>query len=53
MVGHGGRLYVIGGRGSEGTVEVYSPEEDSWQVLELPVCQKEQEYSAVILDRVV
>ena len=53
VVGYGGQLYVIGGRGSNGTVEVYTPETDSWLVLELPVGQPEQEYSAVILDRVV
>ena len=53
VVGYGGQLYVIGGRGSNGTVEVFTPETDTWQVLELPVGQPEQEYSAVILDRVV
>jgi len=52
-VGHGGKLYVIGGRGSRGTVEVYDPESDTWEVLDMKVGFPEQEYYAVILDRVV
>ena len=52
-VGYGGKLYAIGGRGSEGTVEVYNPEEDTWEILDMKVGYPEQEYSAVILDRVV
>eukprot|EP00092_Neocalanus_flemingeri_P010433 GFUD01011244.1.p1 GENE.GFUD01011244.1~~GFUD01011244.1.p1 ORF type:complete len:568 (+),score=126.56 GFUD01011244.1:211-1704(+) len=52
-VGYGGKLYAIGGRGSEGTVEVFDPEEDKWEVLDMKVGCPEQEYSAVILDRVV
>ena len=53
VVGHGGRLYVIGGRGSGGSVESYDPEADTWDLLDIKVGCPEQEYSAVILDRIV
>jgi len=53
VVDHEGKLYVIGGRGGDGTVEVYTPEEDRWDLLGQKLSSKDQEYSAVILDRVV
>ena len=53
VVGHGGQLYVIGGRGSEGTVEKYDPATDTWTLLDIKVGCPDQEYSAVILDRIV
>jgi hypothetical protein len=45
--------YFLGGRGGEGTVERYHPEEDRWEVLDQRLASEDQEYSAVILDRVV
>ena len=36
-VAHGGKLWVIGGRGSGGTVECYCPDTDTWQLLEMKV----------------
>ena len=53
VVGYGGKLYAIGGRGSRGTVEVYDPELDKWELMDTKVGCPEQEYYAVILDRVV
>ena len=53
VVEHDGKLYVLGGRGGLGSVEVYDPEEDAWQILEEKLLSVDQEYSAVILDRVV
>ena len=44
---------LLGGRGGDGTVERYHPEEDRWEVLDQRVGSEDQEYSAVILDRVV
>jgi len=53
VVQHAGRLYVIGGRGGEGTVEMYRPDTNQWEVLGETLTCPDQEYSAVILDRVV
>ena len=53
VVGHGGLLYVIGGRGSGGSVERYHPDTDTWQLMDIKVGCPDQEYSAVILDRIV
>ena len=53
VVGHAGLLYVIGGRGSGGTVERYSPDTDTWTLMDIKVACPDQEYSAVILDRIV
>ena len=47
MVGHGGQLYVIGGRGSEGTVEKYDLASNTWTLLDIKVGCPDQEYSAV------
>jgi hypothetical protein len=44
---------MAGGRGGEGTVERYHPEEDRWEILDQRLASEDQEYSAVILDRVV
>ena len=53
VVGHAGHLYVVGGRGSGGSVERYDPSTDTWTLLDIKLRCPEQEYSAVILDRVV
>ena len=37
VVGHGGHLYVIGGRGSGGSVEKYDPNTNTWHVLDIKV----------------
>ena len=35
MVSHGGRLYIIGGRSGGGeAVEVYSPDTDTWTLVD-------------------
>jgi hypothetical protein len=48
-----GACMMAGGRGGEGTVERYHPEEDRWEILDQRLASEDQEYSAVILDRVV
>lgn len=53
VVNHDGKLYAIGGRGGDGTVEIYDPTLDKWEVLGERLSSQDQEYSAVILDRVV
>ena len=53
VVGHDGLLYAIGGRGSGGSVERYHPDTDTWQIMDIKVGCPDQEYSAVILDRIV
>ena len=53
VIDHAGRLYVIGGRGGEGTVEVFDPELQTWEILDQRLLSQDQEYTAVILDRVV
>ena len=53
VVAHDGKLYVLGGRGGDGSVEVYDPATDKWEILDQKLISTDQEYSAVILDRVV
>ena len=53
VVDHDSKLYVIGGRGGGGTVEVYDPAAAAWSVLEQKLVGQDQEYTAIVLDRVV
>ena len=52
----GGKLYAIGGKGSEGTVEEYDSERQEWKLvkeLEVDKKHKNEEYSCAVLTRIV
>ena len=53
LVEHDGCVWVLGGRGSGGTVERYDKEHDCWEVLENKLSCENQEYTAVVIDRIV
>ena len=53
VVEHDGLLWVVGGRGSGGSVERYDSQMNTWEVMEEKLRYQEQEYTAVVIDRVV
>ena len=46
-------MWVVGGRGSGGSVERYDSQMNTWEVMEEKLRYQEQEYTAVVIDRVV
>ena len=47
-------IYVIGGKGSKGTIEVFDKATDQWKLLEgLKMKNENEEYVACVLERII